>query len=85
MLLNLTDPVPNALKAPPVRDVIHKNNALRAPEVGGRDRTETLLAGGIPDLKLNALIVNLNVFDFEVDADSCDEGRAEGVICVAEE
>lgn len=58
---------------------------LRSPEVTGRDGLESLLTGGVPDLQLHALAVNVHVLDLEINADGCDEGRREGVAGVADE
>ena len=43
---------------------------LRSPEVTGRDGLESLLTGGVPDLQLHALAVNVHVLDLEINADS---------------
>jgi len=40
--------------------------------VGRSDRSETFLAGGIPDLKLHSLAIELNGSDFKVNADGGD-------------
>lgn len=38
-----------------------------------------------PDLQLNPLVVAEDSFDLEVNAYCADEGRGEGIICVAEQ
>ncbi|RUP10879.1 hypothetical protein BC936DRAFT_140003 [Jimgerdemannia flammicorona] len=48
------------------------------------DGAEPLLPGGIPNLKLNTLAIELDGTDLEVDADGGDEGRGEGVVREAE-
>mmetsp|Transcript_9632 Transcript_9632/g.20473 ORF Transcript_9632/g.20473 Transcript_9632/m.20473 type:complete len:102 (-) Transcript_9632:330-635(-) len=85
VLLDLADPVADALERPPVRDVVDEQDALRAAEVGGRDGAEALLAGGVPDLELDAFAVHFHVFDLEVDADGRDERGREAVVGVAEQ
>jgi len=37
-----------------------------------RDGPESLLTSGVPDLKFDRLIVNLESFDFEIDADCAE-------------
>ncbi len=84
VLLDLRYPIANGFKRAAVGDVVDEDDPLRPAEVGGGDGAEALLPGGIPDLELHALIVDFNVFDFEVDADRCDEGGREGIVCVSE-
>ena len=85
MLLDLGYPVANTLEGAAIGDVIDENDPLCPAEVGGGDGAEALLAGGIPDLEFDALVVDFNVFDFEVDSDGCDKGGGEGVVGVSEE
>lgn len=73
------------LKRPLVRDVVDEQDAHGAAVVGGGDGAEALLAGRIPDLQLDALAVELDGPDLEVDADSGDEGRGEGVLAEAQQ
>jgi hypothetical protein len=42
------------------------------------------LSGGIPNLELNALVVDFDILDFEINSDRCNERGREGVICVSE-
>jgi len=76
MLLDLAHPVPNRLEGTTVRHVVHQQNALRAPEVGSGDGAETFLSRRVPDLQLDSLSVQFEVFDLEVDA--VGEGGREG-------
>lgn len=85
MLLNLRNPIPNALEASAIGHVVHQEDALCSPKVAGGDGSKPFLPRGIPDLKLDAFAVDFDVFDFEVDADGGDEGGGEGVVGVAEE
>jgi len=85
MLLDLRDPVANGLEGPTIGDVVNEQDALRAAEVGRGDGAESLLAGRVPDLELDALAIDLDVLDFEVDADGGDEGRGERVVRVTQE
>lgn len=41
---------------------------------------EPLLPGGIPDLELDALAIELDGANFEVNADGCDEGGSKRVV-----
>jgi hypothetical protein len=63
-----------------VGDVVDEQNAHGAAVVSGGDGAEALLAGGVPDLQLYALAVELDGADLEVDADGGDEGRGERVL-----
>jgi hypothetical protein len=85
MLLNLRNPIPNTLKAPPISNIINKQYTLRSPKVTGGDCPEPFLAGSIPNLEFDSFSVDFYVFDFEVYADCGDEGWGEGVVGVSEE
>lgn len=75
----------HTVKRPLVRDVVDEEDAHGAAVVGGGDGAEALLAGGIPYLELDALAVQLDGADLEVDADGRDEGRREGVFAEAQQ
>lgn len=47
-----------------VRDIVNHDNTMGTTVVGRCDGTETLLSGGIPNLKLDGLSVKLNGTDF---------------------
>jgi len=85
VLLDLRYPVSNGLERPAIGHVVDEQDALRAAEVGGGDRAESLLTRRVPDLELNSLAVDSYVLDLEVDADGGDEGGGEGVVGVTEE
>jgi len=57
-----------ALERPTVSDVVNQQDAHRAPVVTRRNGAEALLAGGVPDLKLDRLAVEQHIFDLEVDS-----------------
>lgn len=63
-----------------VDDGVDQEDAHGASVVGGGDGLEALLAGGVPDLELDQLPVELDRADLEVDPDGGDEGRVEGVL-----
>lgn len=73
MLLNLRDPITNALKRAPISDIVNEQNTLRAAEIARSDGTEPLLARSIPDLQLDARAVNVHVFDLKVNANGRDK------------
>lgn len=50
-----------------VGDVIYEHDAHGPAVVGGSDGAEALLAGGVPDLKLDLFAVHFNGPDLEVD------------------
>ena len=85
VLLDLGYPVADGLEGPAVGNVVDEENALRASEVGRCDCAESLLSGRVPDLKLDALAVNLHILDLEVDANCGDERGGKGVVSVTEE
>lgn len=68
-----------------VSDVVNEENAHRAAIISRRDGAETLLASGIPNLELDALSIELNGPDLEVNTDGGDEGGGEGVLAEAQE
>lgn len=58
---------------------------MRAPIIRPRNCLEPLLARRIPDLQLDALAIQLDGADLEVDADGGDVRGGEGVFGEAEE
>ena len=64
VLLDLVHPVLNGAEALAVSDVVGHNDTVSALVVAARDRLEALLAGCVPNLKLNGLAVNLNGSNF---------------------
>jgi hypothetical protein len=85
MLLNLRNPIADTLKAPPIGNIVHEQNALRSSEITGRDGPEPFLAGSIPNLQLDSLAVDFDILNFEVDANGGDECGREGIVGVSEE
>jgi len=85
VLVDLRYPVADGVERAAVGDVVDQEDALRAAEVRGGDGAEALLARRVPDLQLDALAVQLDRLDLEVDADGGDEGGLEGVVGVAQE
>ena len=58
---------------------------LRSPEVTGRDGLESLLTGGVPDLQLHALAVNVHVLDLEINANRGNERRCKAIIRITQQ
>jgi hypothetical protein len=85
VLLDLADPVANALKGAAVRHVVDQQNALRATKVRGGDCSETLLAGRVPDLKLDLGAFDIHILDLKVNANRRDKGGTERVVGVTEQ
>ena len=78
MHLDLRNPVSYRQKRLPVCHVVHEQNALGAAEVRRGDGAEALLAGGVPDLQLDALVVQLNVLDLDVNGVKIGVGVEKG-------
>ena len=72
--------VKRTIEALLVRHVVDKQNTHGSTVVGGGDGAEALLACGIPDLQLDALAVELDGADLEVNADGGDERGGEAVL-----
>lgn len=68
-----------------IGDVVYEEDTHSTAIVGGGDGAESLLAGGVPDLQLDTLSIELNGPDLEVDADGGDEGRGKGVFAEAQQ
>jgi spermidine synthase len=68
MHLNLLQPVFERLKGATIIHRVRHDNPHRALVVGLGDGLEALLAGRVPDLHADLLAVDLDGFDFEVDA-----------------
>ena len=75
----------HTVEGPLVRDIVDEQDAHGTTVVGRRDGTEALLAGRVPDLQLDALAVELNGPNLEVDADGGDEGGRERVLAEAQQ
>ena len=68
-----------------IRDVVDKQDAHGSPVVRRGDGAEALLARRVPDLQLDALAVELDGPDLEVDADGRNEGRRERILAKPQE
>lgn len=63
-----------------VGNIVHQQDTHGATVVGRGNGTETLLACSIPDLQLDALSIELNGSDLEIDSNGGDEGGRKGVL-----
>ena len=80
MLLDFVHPVLNGAEALAVRDIVGHDDTVRTLVVAAGDRLEALLAGRVPDLKLNSLSVYFNGSNFEIDSNSWHEVVSENIV-----
>mmetsp|Transcript_12018 Transcript_12018/g.48380 ORF Transcript_12018/g.48380 Transcript_12018/m.48380 type:complete len:326 (-) Transcript_12018:171-1148(-) len=78
--IHLRQPIGDVLKGFLARHVVHHDDAVGAAVVGRRDGPEALLAGGVPDLQLDRLAVDLDRAKPKVDADRRDVRLGERVV-----
>lgn len=71
MILGFVQPVPNMIKSVPSSDVINQKGSDCSPVIGPGDRSEILLASGVPDLELDLLLANQDGLRPEFNSD-CD-------------
>jgi hypothetical protein len=71
-LSEFRDPVGDLDKRLTRADVEDNGSAMTSVIISLRDGTKSLLAGGVPDLKLDCLAFDSGRLDFEIDADSRD-------------
>lgn len=69
MVAELFQPACDVLIGLVLGDVVDEEGANCATVVGAGDRTVTLLAGGVPDLSLDGLVVDLDAASGKLDAD----------------
>mmetsp|Transcript_2439 Transcript_2439/g.2821 ORF Transcript_2439/g.2821 Transcript_2439/m.2821 type:complete len:218 (+) Transcript_2439:218-871(+) len=85
VLLDLRDPVANGFEGATVSHVVDEQNALCPAEVRCGDCAEAFLSCCIPDLKLDACAVNIDILDLEVNANRGDECGGKGVVGVTQQ
>ena len=68
VLVYLLEPIRDVVESGLVRAVIHENDAHGALIVCLGDGPEAFLAGGVPHLQLDPLVLHVHLLDFEVDA-----------------
>lgn len=69
MLLNLAHPRLHCSETLSVGNIVGDNDSMSSLVVAGSDSFESLLAGGVPDLKLDSLSVHIDGANLEVDTD----------------
>mmetsp|Transcript_8630 Transcript_8630/g.24220 ORF Transcript_8630/g.24220 Transcript_8630/m.24220 type:complete len:319 (-) Transcript_8630:1038-1994(-) len=83
--VDLVEPLLDVVEGFVVGDVVDDDDAVGAAVVRGGDGAEALLAGGVPNLELDGLAVELDGADLKVDADGGDVGFRVGVVGESEE
>lgn len=64
----LVEPAPHAVEGGSAGDIIDNESADSAAVVGGGNGAESLLAGGVPNLSLDFLGIDLQALGLELDA-----------------
>ncbi len=80
VLVNIAQPLANAVEGLAVGDVVDEHDAHRAAIIRRRDRVEALLARRVPDLQLDLLAIQIDGLHLEVDANGRDERGVERVV-----
>ena len=80
MLLYVSNPVTDVGKRLVICDVVNQKDAHGSTIVRGGDGAEALLAGRVPNLQLNALAIQFDGSDFEVNSNGGNKTRGERVI-----
>lgn len=62
--IDFVQPLFDVVKGLLIRDVVDDNDPVRASVVRRRNGSEALLAGGVPDLKLDRFLIQLDRADF---------------------
>lgn len=66
VLLDILQPVGDVVEGLQICDVVQQQDAHRAPVVGGGERSEALLTGGVPNLQLDRNAVEIDDFLLKV-------------------
>jgi hypothetical protein len=83
--VDLLEPLLDVGEGGLVGDVVDDDDAVRSTVVTGRDGTEALLSGGIPNLQLDGLAVELNGADLKVHSNGADVALCVGVVRKAQQ
>lgn len=83
--VDLVEPLLDVVEGFVVGDVVDDDDAVGPAVVRGGDGAEALLAGGVPNLELDGLAIELDGADLEVDADGGDVRFRVGVVGETEE
>ena len=68
MLVDLLKPVLDVVKSALLRAVVHEHDSHRTLVISLRDRAEPFLASGVPDLKLDSLVLHIDRLNLEVNS-----------------
>lgn len=85
MFLDLHQPVVDVQESLGFGDIIDHDNPLGPLVIGTGDGLEAFLPGGVPDLGLDGLAVEIEGPDLEVDSDGGEEVFVEDLVGEAEE
>jgi len=80
VLLDSAHPARDAIERRLVGHVVDEQDSHRPAVVRGRDSSEALLAGRVPDLQLDALVVQRDRADLEVDPYRSNKRLRKGII-----
>jgi len=85
VLFNIRVPRADIIEGLFIGNIVHEQNAHGASVVSSSNSAEALLASSIPNLEFDALAVELDGTDLEVDSNSGDEGRGPCVVTEAKQ
>ena len=80
VFLDLAEPRVDVVEGVPVSDVVHQDDSVGPFVVGGCYGFEPFLPSGVPDVQLDSVVLDSQVFDFEIDSDGREEGVMEYVV-----
>jgi len=80
VLVNLLEPGLDVVEAFHIGDVVDDDDTVGTTVVAAGDGTESLLTGGIPNLQLDGLSLELHGADFEVNANGGDVALSVGIV-----
>ena len=75
VLIDFGKPVFDILERLSVSDVINEDDSVGALVVGSGDGFESLLSGGVPDLKFDGVSSSFEGSDLEIDTDGGQEAE----------
>ena len=83
--INLVQPLLNIVEGFLVGHIVYDDNSVSPAIVRGCNGSESFLSGGIPDLELDGLSIQLNCSDFEINTNGGDVGFGVSVVCESKE
>ncbi len=75
IFIDFGKPVFDILERLPVGDIINENNSVSTLVVGGSNGFESLLPGGVPNLKFDGVSSSFESSDLEIDSDGGQETK----------